>query len=267
MTDNSTLPTEDTQQVNSLLRFVMNPKVLFIVSKDRFQALSPQLQSFATNANLELISKIGLEIKAGLKDIYVFSSESAFYQGVVKVKEISKYSKFEFVPIYISMILFIQELDRFQPNAVYVDYGHDDSFEIHASKIGELEEYLAITRLAKLKYLYVLQEKGGIALSMEIDSGNYAVGFLELDDSESTVEGLRQNNISCRVEKNRIIEVVSNISDSDFSGIILNPMQESQVILSIDKIKKLQRLLDIMEPEARGIVDRIKNLFAGTLSK
>lgn len=216
--------------------------VYFLVDRTRYQGVPSSLQARASNADQELISAIGMDLVAGSREAYAFTSQAKMLAGKEQLKQEKRHQRREVVPIQVSPLVFFESLERARPQKLSVNFGLEDYFLIEALEIDLVVELFMISRLAMLPAIYVVQDRNRFALEMEFEGKKYAVGFLTKDEAGTTMEGLKVTNPGCALEGNAPRQLAENVLQSEFEGIILNPAKRNQIILNRERLEKLLQL-------------------------
>lgn len=241
--------------------------VYFLVDRTRYQGLPSSLQGRASNADQELIAAIGMDLVAGTREAYAFTSQAKMLTGKEQLKQEKRHQRREVVPIQVLPLVFFESIERSRPQKLSVNFGLEDSFLIEASEIDLLVELFMVSRLAALPVMYVVQDRTRFALEMEFEGKKYAVGFLTKEDAVATMDGLKVTNPGCSLEGNVPGQLAENILHSEFEGIILNPAKRNQIILDRERLEKLLQLSSEEGNSDVGSVSTLGGLLSSLWSK
>ncbi len=228
------------QARRALTELIRLRTVMFVVDEARFGTLSSKLRSYATYANDELLRAIGFELVTGSGEVFVYTSEGAFFSGCKKIREESRHQRRGLSPIITPTPLFVERLIQTRHPRIHFDFGLDGAFNLQPSDFEQLSDLALLSRISNLASIYVVQDAARYALSMEIEGKTYAIGFLTPDDARSTMDGLAVTNPGCRLEPNSPRKVAGRIAKSEFAGLVLNPAHSTQVLLDREKLEQLR---------------------------
>lgn len=231
-----------------------------IVEKAKFLSLPQKVQSYATNANLELLNSIGLTIRGLRGEVFISSTENGFYVGSAALRKQEQFQNRTFTPIAVNPLLLFQKIVEEKPGILHLDYATKNAIDIDENGIEVLAKIAFVSRLAKFDKIFVAQNKKGYALSMEFDGKKYALAYFNPEDGGETLKGLQIENPGAKLESNAVKTLAQNVLLSEFEGLVVNPASAKQMLLSKADLELLLLGIKVCKPGWFS-VDSIKGLF------
>lgn len=219
--------------------FVELPKVYLVLQKSKFDTLPSELKAYATYANERLMTSAVSLLRGGSGEVFLFTSEVSYYKGIKQMVTDRVGGSGEKSCIIVAPKLFLSAVDDIDPTKLNIDYGQPSNLTLSKSGIEYLTLFPSVVALAACPRIYILQDRAGYAITMDIDKKKYAVGFLTIEDGKATLDGMRAESPGCVLEPNRPKVLASNILSTDYEGIVFNPASSTQLIFERNKLEIL----------------------------
>ena len=219
--------------------FVELPKLYLVLQKSKFDTLPSNLKAYATYANESLMNSTISRLRGGNSEVFLFTSEVSYYKGIKQMVADKVGGSGEKSCIIVAPRLFLSAVDDIDPEKLYIDYGQPSYLALTKSGIEYLALFPSIVALAACPRIFILQDRAGYAITMDIEKKKYAVGFLTTEDGKATLEGMRTESPGCVLEPNRPRALASSILSTDYEGIVFNPASSTQIIFERKQLEIL----------------------------
>ncbi len=220
------------------LQLCAQKKVYLLVDKQRFLQIPEQLRGYATNATEELIREVAFVFESKDRPVYLFTSETNFYAGSIKLQKEANGRVLEFTTIVVSPEIVFRVAGSSEPQFV-IDYGQPDEFSMPPDALHGVFDLIVVAKIAKLDSIPVLVLPNGDAASLEVEGKHYAVGFLHPQDATVLMRELSKTMGKCRLEDNAPRALARNLLKSEFHGIIIGPGSAVETILDRNELEIL----------------------------
>ncbi len=230
------------QALERVLRFATRGTVYFLVESSRFRKVPEIVRSKSLHgATNDLLEMVGLGLNSAGSTCYAFSDEEYARYGQAKIIEEAPEGRNPiFVRQNVNVTRLLVHAQKKGQKEIIVDYKTPQEFVLGNQQIAQAERLALISRIATLPYLYVLQDRHKAGMTMDVDGQDCAIAFINKNESEPALVGIRQEQPKASVGKNRPWNFVDSILDSDLDGIVFNPATGSQTILSRGELHLLQ---------------------------
>lgn len=229
------------------LRILSMGSVFCLVDRRSFSSLSPSLQAYAPKATQDLLDAIGFPIPGTRRDLFVFSSESAFYAGVTELKKSKRYGEHHFTSINSDPTLLIDHMTALGVRKIFFDFGSSWAFAVSRSYFDYLSDLVLYAKLAAVGSLCVVQSKAGYALPLELNGKRYVIGFLNIDDGIACVKAWKEKYPACQISEDNVRDLALGMAKSDLAGIVINPGLDDEMVFEQESLKMLVAAIDLIE--------------------
>jgi hypothetical protein len=248
-------------QLQNLIRFVGSDMVHIVVNKRFFMELPKRLQGVTTDVSGEMIEV--LRINVGERDdVFVFTSAERAFQAQGKLPQLPGMEKFRFLTVSVTPFHFLRKISRETASQLTLDWGYPEEMVLVHEDFSNMEKLFTVARLAKLDGIYLAHDGARAPVCVNLDDGDYAVGFVTEYEAAQTLETLQEESPGAHLKKMRVRAVVDRLLNGwPFEGIILNVGQPSQTILGQSDLRTLQMVLDFLSPSMFSM-DYLKRVIA-----
>jgi hypothetical protein len=246
-----------------LTKFFSLNFIYCLITQRKLHSLDQTLQTYASSATPELVQKAGITIDDVPDEVFAFSSHKHFIAGSVFLnKKVAKFKNTKFTSLCIPPVLFSEALKAQNARVFHVDLGSNTAHRFGKDALKEIVRIPGLVSLAGIGGLFLLQDYKKFAVPMEMEGGEYVLAFLEEEDGKSTIEGLVQaGQEGVNLAYNKFATLVKGLAYSPYSGLIINPATDAQVIIEKEDLQRLVSIIQALKGPSIFSKDGIKELF------